>query len=209
MEYTERSCEEFLEALASKAPVPGGGGASALVGAVGAALGSMVGSLTAGKKAYAAVEEDILALNEKAAVLRRELLLLVERDAEVFAPLAKAYGLPKQTEEERAKRARVMEEALRNACSVPLEIMEKCCAAIELLEQFAEKGSKLAISDAGVGAVFCKAALQGAGLNVFVNTGLMEDRTYAAGLEAKADAILEGYCKRADGVYERVLGRLR
>ena len=202
-------CDEFVEVLASKAPVPGGGGASALVGAVGTALGNMVGSLTVGKKKYADVEEEMYALKEKASALQADFLRLIERDAEVFEPLAKAYGMPRETEEEKAEKARVMAIVLKDACSVPMEIMEKCCEALDLIVEFAAKGSALAISDAGVGAAFCKAALLGASLNVFINTKSMADKEYAAELNAKADAMLEKYTKIADEVFERVNARLR
>ena len=117
--------------------------------------------------------------------------------------------MPKETEEEKAEKARVMEIVLKDACSVPMEIMEKCCEAIELIVEFGAKGSKLAISDAGVGAAFCKAALQGASLNVYINTKSMADREYAEELNAKADAMLEKYCKLADETFDSVLGRLK
>lgn len=209
MGFTQNTCEEFVEVLASKAPVPGGGGASALVGAVGMALGNMVGSLTVGKKKYADVEADIIALKEKATALQADFLNLVERDAEVFEPLAKAYGMPKETEEEKAEKARVMAIVLKDACSVPMEIMEKCCEAIDVIEEFAAKGSALAISDAGVGVAFCKSALLGASLNVFINTKSMADKEYAAQLNAKADKMIEEYGKKADEIFEKVNARLR
>lgn len=209
MGFTKESCGAFVEILASKDPVPGGGGASALVGALGTALGNMVGSLTVGKKKYAAVEEDIRRLKQEADALQQELLELVDRDAEVFEPLARAYGMPKDTEEQQAEKDRVMEEALRLACSVPLEIMKKSCRAIELQQEFAEKGSTLALSDAGVGAIFCKAALQGASLNVFINTGLMKDRDYAEKINQLAEEMLEQYGKLADQVHQMVVSRIR
>lgn len=209
MNFTDQSCKAFVQALASKEPVPGGGGASALVGALGTALGNMVGQLTAGKKKYAAVEEDIKTLMHQAETLQKELLELVEKDAEVFAPLAKAYGMPKETEEEKAEKERVMEAVLRDACSVPLEIMEKCCCAIDLHREFATKGSVLAISDAGVGVIFAKAALQGASLNVFINTSSMKDRAYAEKLDAKAEKMLMEYTVAADEVYAQVYSKLR
>ena len=209
MGFSTVPCNEFVDVLSSKAPVPGGGGASALAGAVGTALGNMVGSLTVGKKKYADVEEEMYSLKEKATKLQEELLRLVERDAEVFEPLSKAYGMPRATEEEKAEKARVMEIVLKDACSVPMEIMEKCCEAIELLEVFAEKGSTLAISDAGVGAAMCKAALLGASLNVYINTKSMKNREYAEELNAKCDAMLEKYPPMADKVFESVLGRLK
>ena len=209
MGFTTKTCEEFVDVLASKAPVPGGGGASALVGAIGMALGNMVGSLTVGKKKYADVEADIIALKEKATALQADFLRLVEADAEAFEPLAKGYGMPRETEEEKAEKARVMAIVLKDACAVPMEIMEKCCEAIELIVEFGAKGSKLAISDAGVGAAFCKAALQGASLNVYINTKSMADREYAEELNKKADAMLEKYTKMADETFESVLGRLK
>ena len=204
MGFTKNTCEEFVEVLASKAPVPGGGGASALVGAVGMALGNMVGSLTVGKKKYADVEADIIALKEKATALQADFLRLVEKDAEVFEPLAKAYGMPRETEEEKAEKARVMAIVLKDACSVPMEIMEKCCEAIDVIEEFAAKGSALAISDAGVGVAFCKGALLGASLNVFINTKSMADKEYAAELNAKADKMIEDYSKKADAIFDAV-----
>ena len=209
MQWIDQSLRAFTEVLASKAPVPGGGGASALVGALGTALGSMVGSLTVGKKKYAAVEEDIKGLMKQAEVLQAELLALVEKDAEVFAPLAAAYGMPKETEAEKAEKARVMELVLKDACSVPLEIMEKCCKVIDLHREFAEKGSVLAVSDAGVGVIFAKAALQGASLNVFINTGSMQDRAYAETLNEKAERMLMEYTVAADEVYAKVYSQLK
>lgn len=209
MGFTKGTCEEFVDVLASKAPVPGGGGASALVGAIGMALGNMVGSLTVGKKKYADVEADIVALKEKATALQADFLRLVEADAEAFEPLAKAYGMPRETEEEKAEKARVMAIVLKDACAVPMEIMEKCCEAIDVIEEFAEKGSALAISDAGVGVVFCKAALLGASLNVFINTKSMADKEYAASLNEKADKMIADYSKKADEIFAAVNARLR
>ena len=209
MGFSTVPCNEFVEVLASKAPVPGGGGASALVGAIGTALGNMVGSLTVGKKKYADVEEEMYELKGKADALQKELLHLIERDAEVFEPLSKAYGMPRNTEEEKAEKARVMEIVLKDACSVPMEIMERCCEAIDLIEVFAEKGSTLAISDAGVGATFCKAALEGASLIVFINTKSMKNREYADELNKKADEMLSVYTKKAEEIYQSVAARLR
>ncbi len=209
MEFCEKSCKDFIAELSSKAPVPGGGGASALVGAVGTALGGMVGSLTVGKKKYADVEEEIRALMAKADSLMADMLRLIDRDAEAFEPLSRAYGMPKETEEQKAEKDRVMELCLKEACSVPMEIMEKCCEAIELQAGFASKGSSLAISDAGVGVAFCKAALQGASLNVFINTNSMKDRQYAEKLNARADELLKKYTALADEIYDGVCRRLK
>ena len=130
MEMKDLSCAQFLAQLASKAPTPGGGGTAALAGAAGVALGNMVGCLTTGKKKYAAVEADIQALNARASALRLELEALVQADADAFAPLAAAYGLPKDTPEQTAHKAAVLEAALDGASAVPLQIMEKCAEGI-------------------------------------------------------------------------------
>ena len=217
MDLTQLSCEDFLSRLASKAPAPGGGGAAALVGAAGVALGNMVGNLTTGKKKYAAVEEEILALNARAETLRKRLEALVQADADAFTPLAAAYGLPRETPEQQARKAAVLAEALDGACAVPLDIMDACCEGIRLAAgegialaaEYAEKGSVLAVSDAGCAALFCKAALQASALNVAINTKLMTDRAHAAALDEKAARMLAEYVPLADEVYQSVASRLR
>ena len=225
MEMTKLSCEKFLAELASKAPTPGGGGTAALVGAAGVALGNMVGNLTTGKKKYAAVEADIQALNTKADALRKELEALgqavgrsqrrkgigigLHQRLQLFAQLAAAYGLPKDTPEQAAHKAAVLEKALDAACAVPLEVMEKCAEGIALVEEYAAKGSVMAVSDAGCAAALCKAALQAASLNVFINTKLMADRERAAALDAKTDKLLDEFVSRADAVFASVTNKLR
>ena len=204
MDLTQLSCEEFLSQLASKAPAPGGGGAAALVGAAGVALGNMVGNLTTGKKKYAVVEEEILVLNARAEALRKRLEALVQADADAFTPLAAAYGLPRETPEQQARKAAVLAEALDGACAVPLDIMDACCEGIRLAADYAEKGSVLARSDAGCAALFCKAAMQAAGLNVKVNTRLMADKAHADALEARAEQLLAEFVPQADRVYQTV-----
>lgn len=208
MSFLDTTIQDFSDKLASRASVPGGGGASALVGAAGVALGAMVGELTVGKKKYAAVEADIKALMVKANEVRAELLHQIDEDARVFEPLSKAYGLPKDTEEQRQEKAVIMENCLKEACSVPMAIMEKCCEAILLQKDFAAKGSSLAISDAGVGVAFCRAALEGAALNVFINTKSMTDTAYAEGLNKKANEMLAVYVPMADEIYKSVFDRL-
>ncbi|MCQ4638232.1 cyclodeaminase/cyclohydrolase family protein [Anaerovorax odorimutans] len=209
MTFVKESCEDFVEVLSGSEPVPGGGGASALVGAIGTALGNMVGSLTVGKKKYKDVEEEIKALMDRSRLLQRELLDLVQQDAEVFAPLAKAYGMPKETEEQKEEKVRVMEQALVGACEVPLAIMEKCCQGIELCGRFADKGSTMAISDAGAGAAFCRAALAGASLNVYINTKAMKNREYADAANKRADEMLKNYTEKADRILEQVLAAIK
>lgn len=209
MSIAANTIPDFVRVLASKSPVPGGGGASALVGAVGTALGNMVGSLTAGKKKYVAVEADINRLQKEAYRLQDEFIRLIDKDAEDFEPLSRAYGLPANTDEEKAEKSRVMEKCLRDACATPFEIMKKCAQSVALCEEFAEKGSTLALSDAGVGVIFCKAALCGASLNVYINTKAMSDRAYAEKINKETDALLAEYEARADKVFAFVKGRLK
>lgn len=200
MDYTTKSCREFVTVLASNEPAPGGGGAAALVGAIGTALGNMVGSLTVGKKKYAEVEDEIRALMAKCDALQAELLDQVPADAEGFVPLAKAYGIPKDD----PNRDAIMEEATVTACKVPVHIMELCCEALDAIKVFAEKGSRLAVSDAGCGAVIVKSAMQAASLNVFINTKTLKNREYAEELNAKCLAMLENYGSMADEIFETV-----
>ena len=205
MKMIDHTVTSFTEILASSAPVPGGGGASSLVGAIGIGLGDMVGELTVGKKKYADVEEDVKALMVRAQALRVKFLDLVDGDAEAFAPLARAYGIPKDDPD----RARIMEEALRTACGVPLEIMRACGEAIDIIAEFADKGSRLAVSDAGCGAILCKAAMQAASLNIYINTRSMQDRETAKALEDEADALLKKYTAAADEIFAGVMTSIR
>jgi methenyltetrahydrofolate cyclohydrolase len=157
-----------------------------------------------GKKKYAAVEADIIALNVRAEALRKRLEALVQADAEAFLPVAAAYKLPKETPEQQAHKAAVLEKALDRACAVPLEVMTACGEGIALAAEYAEKGSVLARSDAGCAALFCKAAMQAAGLNVKVNTRLMADKAHADALEARAEQLLAEFVPQADRVYQTV-----
>ena len=200
MDFTQASCTEFVTVLASNAPVPGGGGASALVAAIGTALGNMVGSLTVGKKKYADVEEEIIALKAKCDKLQADLLAQIELDAKGFEPLSKAYGIPKDNPD----RDRILEDATVVACQVPVKIMELCCEALDAIAVFAAKGSRLAVSDAGCGAVCVKAALQAASLNVFINTKTLKNRELAEEMNKKCLGMLDKYCALADEVFNTV-----
>ena len=200
MDMTMVECRKFVEVLASNEPAPGGGGAAALVGAIGTALGNMVGSLTVGKKKYADVEEEIIALKAKCDALQKDLLDQVEADEINFVPLAKAYGIPKDD----PNRDTIMEEATMVACSTPVKIMELCAEAMEAIKIFAEKGSRLAVSDAGCGAVCVKAAMQAASLNVFINTKTLKNREVAEEMNAKCLGLMDKYCAMADEIFETV-----
>lgn len=200
----DKTCYEFIDALASKAPIPGGGGASALIASIGVALGCMVGNLTVGKKKYVDVEEDILELLNKSQALIDRTNILVQKDAEVFEPLSKAYRLPSETEQQRMDKEAILQKELIKATMVPLEIAECSLEGIKLMEQYAKKGSRLVISDAGVGAVFCKSALQGAKLNVLINLKLMEDEILKKELQNRIIVIETEGLVLADKIYQDV-----
>ena len=200
MDFTQNTCRDFVTVLASNEPVPGGGGAAALVGAIGTALGNMVGSLTVGKKKYADVEAEIIALKAECDDLQKELMDQVPADAEGFEPLSKAYGIPKDNPD----RDQILEDATKTACAVPVHIMELCCKGLDAVKVFADKGSRLAVSDAGCGAVCLKAALQAASLNVYINTKSLKDRACADAMNAKCEEMLTKYCALADEIYESV-----
>ncbi len=200
----ELSIKEFTEQLASKTSVPGGGGASALVGAVGVALGDMVGEFTVGKKKYQEVEADIIKLMDRAKDLAEKLLQCIEDDAVAFEPLSKAYGIPKED----PTRDEVMEKCLKDAAQVPFHILELACEAVDLQRDFADKGSVLMISDAATGVAMLQGAIKGAAVNVKINTKSMKDRDYAKALDDKVSALVQEYTKKAEEIYSDVWNRL-
>lgn len=200
MDDTLRTCREFTEVLASSAPTPGGGGASALMGAIGVSLAAMVANLTIGKKKYADVEAEMQALESACQTLRVKLLDCARKDAEGFQPLARAYGIPKDD----PTREETLENATLAALAAPMEIMELCCRAIDAADVAAHKGSRLAVSDAGCAAACCRGALESASLNVFINTSCLKNREIAEELEKKANNMLENYCKKADEIFAMV-----
>ena len=205
----QKTIEGFLEVLSSQEPVPGGGGASALAGALGNALGQMVANLTIGKKKYADVEAEIKELLGRMQKLQAAFVTLADRDAQVFAPLAQCYSLPSLTEEEKAYKEKVMEERLLDASFVPLEIMEHAVAMLGILEILGDKGSRLAVSDVGVGVQFIRASLLGAVMNVYINTKSMKNREKAEELNARAGQLIEEGTAWADRIYAKVLDQLR
>lgn len=200
----EKSLEEFVMDLSSKSPVPGGGGASAIVGAIGTALGGMVASLTIGKDRYRGVEGELTALKARAYNIQKELLELVDADAKVFSVLSGVYKMPNETDDEKESKARLMESALKEAADVPLKIMKETCEAITLMRDFAEKGTPMAISDAGCGVIICKSALQSAWLNVCINTKSMKDRDYADRINEEGMELLRNHTLLADQIYASV-----
>ena len=199
------SLDSFSAKLASAAPTPGGGGAAALAGALAVALGNMVGSLTVGKKKYADVEDRIIELNGMAEELRHKLLAQMDEDAKAFEPLAKAYGIPKDD----PARDETLEKCLHAAAEPPMNILRLSCEAMDLIAEYAEKGSRLVISDAGCAAAMAEAAIRSAALNVAINTRLMKDRDYAEKMNEELDALMAKYVPLAEETYETVYGGLK
>ena len=197
--------EEYIKELASKAPVPGGGGASAVAGALSAALSSMVCNLTIGKKSFAAVEEDIKNILSDLNKHMESFIKLSDKDAQVFYPLSQAYGFKPQNEEEKALHEANMEKLLFDAAIVPLDIMKEANSMLNSIDFLAKKGSKLAISDAGVAVGLLRSAVCGAMMNVVINVKYMKDRDIAQRLLDEASEILEDTMNKSDIIYREVL----
>lgn len=203
-----KTCDAFIAELGSSAPVPGGGSAAALVGAVGAALGTMVGELTRGKKTYARYEAEIIELIADSRRVTEKMKASVQRDVEAFRPLAEAYRMPAATEEEKAAKQKAVQASLYGAAAAPLELAELCVEALRLLDRYSQVGSRLAISDVGTGSAMCLAALKGARLNVLANTSAMTDLTLKKELEERiAKATADGQ-RISDATYACVEKKL-
>ena len=197
--------ERFLDALASGAPTPGGGGAAALTGALSAALASMVANLTTGKKRYAAYQAEIDDILTRTADLKDALYGFIARDAAAFEPLSRAYGIPKDA----PGRAETLEAALHAAAEVPLALLETLCKLPPILDRLTVIGSKLAVSDVGCSAALCRGAAECAALNVYINTKLMKDADFAASLNARTAAAVQAILPACEAVYAAVAARVK
>jgi methenyltetrahydrofolate cyclohydrolase len=209
MAMVDQTCSAFIEVLASKAPVPGGGGAAAMGGAIGMALSNMVGNLTVGKKKYADVEGEVKELVAKGEDVIAKLKRLVDKDAEVFEPLSKAYGLPKNTPEEAKFKEETMENCCKIACGVPMEIMRAAFAGIKIHARMGQIGTMIAISDVGCGVVFLKSALISGSLNVIINLNTIKDQTFCSATRKEMDELLSTGSKMADETLALVLSKLK
>ncbi|MBC2579668.1 cyclodeaminase/cyclohydrolase family protein [Clostridium sp. DJ247] len=208
MKLADKSCTEFIEELGSKAAVPGGGGAAALTGAIGMALGSMVCNLTIGKKKFAEYEEKVKGILNRAGQLQSELLKMIDADAECFLPLSKAYGMKAETEEEKLLKEETLEQCLKQACEVPISIVKLAYESIKLHEALVDNCSKLAISDVGVGVQCLRAAILGAQLNVIININSIKDKSYIDKVKTETEPLVEDGIKVVDTVYEKVIKAL-
>ena len=198
----------FLDELASSAPTPGGGGAAAISGAMGAALLSMVCNLTIGKKKYVAVEAELREILGKSEALRAELTGMIADDVAAFDAVMAAYGLPKDTDEQKAARAERIQAALKVATDVPLACCRVCRQVIDLAETVADKGNLNVISDAGVAVLSAHAGLRSAALNVYVNAKGLDDRTFAESRLSELEGLLGDAGPLNERIYEIVKAKV-
>lgn len=198
------SVNEFIDRLASGSPVPGGGGASALIGAISVSLCSMVANLTTGKKKYVEYQQYIDVILSRTETSIKRLLEFIQKDADVFEPLSVAYSIPKDNE----NRTKILEKALMDASSVPLELLRELSGVIDIMEELLKKGSRLAISDVAVAACACRSAMEGAAMNVYINTGLMKNREVTLKLNKEANDLLSDGVPRCDAVYRAIADEL-
>ena len=201
MPYTDKTCREFVAAAATREPIPGGGSVAALVGALGASLSTMVASLTLASRKYIAVEAEMEKNIQEIHTIQEDLLDLVQRDIDNFEPLAKLYKMKSDDPEEKKRIREAKQKALYEACIVPMEIIKKCGRAIELAQEFAVKGNKVVIADSGSSAVLCKAAMQAASFNIYINTNMMKDKALAKKINGETAERIVYYGALADSVF--------
>ena len=204
----EKQIQLFLDELASKAPTPGGGSAAAILGAMGAALVSMVCNLTIGKEKYAGVEEELKSVLDQAEKLRSRLTDMIQADVQVFDRVMASYGMPKGSDDEKAARSAEIQEALKAATDVPLECAIASAEVIKLSLAVAEKGNLNVISDAGVAVLAGYAALKSAALNVSINIGGIRDAAFVEDRRAQLLAAVDGCGWDTEEIYKIVEGKL-
>lgn len=204
----DKPLQIFLDELASKASTPGGGGAAAIMGAMAAALVSMVANFTAGKKNYEAVDAEMQELLAASEQLRQQLTDMVKADVDVFDQVMAAYGMPKETDDDKASRSQAIQSALKEATDVPLACAKLCAEVIKLCRPMAEKGNTNVISDAGVAVLAANAALRSAALNVYINIGGIKDEEFANDRRQQVEALLAGNSELTEEVYELVKSKL-
>ncbi len=204
----QQTLQQFLQELSSASPTPGGGSVAALSGAMAAALVSMVGRLTLGKKKYAAVQAEMAELVAQADALRQTLTDLLQADVEAFGRVSAAYKMPKETTDEQALRAAAIQESLRQATETPWQVAQACAETLDLCRPAADKGNRSAVSDAGVAALMAEAGLRSAALNILINLKSIEDRAFCADMQARLDSLLKNRPALKDEIYNLVIEKL-
>lgn len=205
MLLAQRQVKDFIDVLASDAPAPGGGSAAALEGAIGAALTAMVCRLTEGKKKYAQHRDYVLQVQAQAEALQAKFIDVMDRDTQAFLVISSAYGMPKETDEEKAARSAAIQAGLVKCIETPFQMMELALETVQLTASLLDKFNTGAASDLGVGALSLRSAVQGAWLNVLINIGSLKDRELAESYRGKGTALVEQVLALSDQVYETVL----
>jgi methenyltetrahydrofolate cyclohydrolase len=206
--FKDAAIEPFLDALASSKATPGGGSAAAIIGAMGAALVSMVCNLTIGKKKYADVEGEMKEVLHKTEALRHKLTGMIEEDVKAFDQVMAAYGMAKETDAEKAARDKAIQAALKQATEVPLCCCHAAREVIDLAAIASDKGNLNVISDAGVGVLAAYAALRSAALNIFTNAKIITDKAFAEAKVKELEELLAGAEAATEKAYEVVKGKL-
>jgi len=206
--FVDKTVAQFLDELASRAPVPGGGSGAALGGALAAGLASMVCNLTIGKKKYADVQGDIQELLGKSEALRKQLMELLQADTEVYLKISTAYKMPRETDEEKAKRTEAIQAALVDATEVPMRIAHACVGILDICTPVAEKGNVGAVSDAGVAALLAEASLRSAALNVMINLAAIKDESFVSEKWDELNRLLDGSVQLKEDIVALVESKL-
>ena len=204
----EQPIEQYLTELASSQSTPGGGSAAALIGAMGAALVSMVCNLTVGKEKYKDVEAELQSVLTQAETLRAQLTDLADQDIAAFDGVMSAYGLPRQSGEQKQARRRAIQDALKQAADVSIDIVSACRQVISLSRPVAEKGNLNVVSDAGVAVVSAEAGLKAATLNVIINLNFIKDEAFISAKRAELDKLLANQTATVDQIYGLVTSKL-
>jgi len=205
---SQSSIDQFLDRLASGDPTPGGGSAAAIMGAMGAALVSMVCNVSFGKKGYEAAEPELRNMLVKSEALRVRLTAMVAEDIAAFDGLMAAYKLPKSSDEEKSRRAETIQASLERATLVPLECARACAEVVDMARRAAELGYKHVISDVGVGVAAADAALRSAALNVFINAPALKDRRFASGALEEVERLAKTSAAESEATYVAVRTKL-
>ena len=207
-EIKHQPIQQFLDNLASKSATPGGGSAAAVMGAQGAALISMVCNLTIGKPKFAEVETDMQALLAESETLRQQLTDMIKADVDVFNQVMAAYGLPKETDEDKAARSGAIQSVMKDATQVPLDCAKACATVISLSQVAADKGNPNVISDAGAALMAAYGGLKTAALNVYINASSLKDREFAEAKLAELAVIMQTAENHSNALYQAIQSKL-
>ena len=206
MKLADMTVTQFVDTVASDAPAPGGGSVAALAGSIGAALTAMVANLTQGRKKYAEFAAYAAEVEKKGNDLKVRLLDVMDRDTEAFNVVSAAFGMPKDTDEQKAARSAAIQEGLKGCTRTPMEMMELCADAIALAASLLENGfNDTSASDFGVGFLSLKAAMQGAWMNVLINIGSLKDQAFAMEYRKKGETLLARSLPLADAGFDKLL----